>query len=373
MNRHSSLVIGIIILLVVVFTFGAGCTGQQNGMGTTQNAGSIVTLPAPSALSTGVPAPVVSKTGTCTPMTIIQTDGKEVTLPCNPRRIIVANANAAEMVIGTGAGDRIVGVTDSTLRVPYIMDKIPTAVSIGDWQVPNIERMFSLNPDIVIAYSSSKPKNLDLIIASNISIITLDCFKLSTLASDARALGKITGKMNEAEVYARMVEDSIAQVNGWIKKIPSEKYPEVYFEMYTEYTAAAPGSGADEMLTAAGGKNIAAGVSASSIKVSPEWVVARQPEYIFKVVSSSDTRPYSEILAELKNRPGWSTIPAVQNDRVYVLANDIVYGPRAYVGLVWIAQILHPDEFWDMHPRNMLIDYNNRYVNGTNTTMVIYP
>jgi iron complex transport system substrate-binding protein len=90
-------------------------------------------------------------------------------------------------------------------------------------------------------------------------------------------------------------------------------------------------------------------------------------------VSSSDTRPFPLILASLKNRPGWNTIPAVKNDRVYVFTNDIVYGPRAYVGLVWIAQLLHPAEFRDLHPRNILIDYNNRYVNGTNTTTVIYP
>ena len=105
--------------------------------------------------------PAPADTTTCTQVTITQTDGTPVTFPCRPERLIVANANAAEMVIALGAADKIVGVTDSTLTVPYIMDKIPNATSIGNWQTPNVEQILALHPDAVITYSSYKPKNLD--------------------------------------------------------------------------------------------------------------------------------------------------------------------------------------------------------------------
>ena len=59
-----------------------------------------------------------------------------VTLPCMPKRIVVTNSDAAEMLIAIGAGDRIVGVTDSTKNVSYIIKRIPDAESIGNWQVP---------------------------------------------------------------------------------------------------------------------------------------------------------------------------------------------------------------------------------------------
>ena len=320
-------------------------------------------------------APVASAAGSkeCQPLTITQTDGSTVSLPCKPERIIAANANAAELLIAMGAGDRIVGVTESTKSVPYVMDKIPQAVSIGDWQTPNIEQMRAVHPDVVIAYSSSKPKNIDQITAANISIITLDCYKLSTLASDARALGRLTGKMNEAEVYARLVEDTIGDVTTRLKKIPSDSYPKVYFEMYTEYTVAAAGSGAHELVTGAGGDNIAQDVESSSVKVSPEWVVARQPEYILKVVSSTNDLRLEDVVDSLKSRPGWESVPAVENDRTYAFKNDIVYGPRAYIGLVYVAQLLHPKEFRDVHPRQMLAGYDTRWVAGTDKTGLIWP
>lgn len=330
-------------------------------------------MAAPASTPAPGQAPVIPAKTSCSPLTITQTDGTDITFPCMPQRIIAANANAAEMLIALGAEDRIVGATDSTFAVPYIKNKIPHAARIGDWQTPNIEQMLSLKPDVVISYSTYRPRNADQITAHNITIVSLDCYKLSTLASDARALGKLTGKSNTAEVYARMVEDTIAEVRIRAKKIPNEKYPSVYFESYSDLTASAPGSGSDELVTNAGGENIAAGLTSSSVKISPEWVVSQKPAFIFKAVSASNTKSLEEIMMDIKTRTGWAEVPAVKNDRVYAFSNEIIYGPRAYIGLVYTAQILHPAEFRDMHPRTLLTEYDRTYVAGTNRTGMIYP
>lgn len=359
--------ISISLILVLCTVLGAGCADSSEKSPLAPSG-----MPAPAMTGTTSEVSGISS-GNCTSVTITQTDGSLVTLPCHPKRIIVANGNAAEMMIAIGAQDMVVGVTQSTTNVSYIMDKIPQAENVGDWQVPNVERILALHPDIVIAYASSKPKNLDQFAAANITVIYLDCFRLSTLARDARSLGALTGKSNEAEVYARMVEDTIAGITGRVRDIPADEYPSVYSESYTDYTVSGSGSGADEQLTLAGGRNIASDVSTSSAKISTEWVIARQPEYIFKVISSSNQKPFPEIAATLRNRTGWNTVPAVKNDRVYLFANDVEYGPRAYIGLVYKAQLLHPDEFRDLHPRAMLNEYAGRYVSGTNGTMMVFP
>jgi iron complex transport system substrate-binding protein len=357
---------GFFCVLVICMVLGAGCLGS-----------SVQSQVAASGISThevtGTLADVSGiSEGNCTPVTITQTDGTPVTLPCHPQRIIVANANAAEMMIAIGAKDKIVGVTQSTTNVSYIMDKIPQAENIGDWQIPNVEKILSLHPDLVIAYASSKPKNMDQLAAANVTVVYLDCYRLPTLSSDARALGSLMGRSNEAEVYARTVEDTIAGVIMRVKKIPSTEYPSIYSEMYSDYTVAGPDSGSDEQLTLAGGKNIASDVTTSSAKISTEWVISRKPDFIFKVISSTNPTSFSEIHNSVIARPGWEEIPAVKNDRVYLFANDVHYGPRAYIGLVYMAQILHPDEFRDLHPQQMLDEYAKQYVSGTNTTMMVY-
>lgn len=327
--------------------------------------------------ATGITGPALNaaanNTASCTPVTINQSDGTPITLPCQPERLIVANSDAAEMLIAFGAANKIVGVDQSTLSVPYIMDKIPNATGIGDWETPNIEEILALHPDAVISYSSYKPKNIDQIIAANITVISLDCYKLDILPSDARAIGTLTGTSTTAEVYARMIEDTVAQVNTRVKSIPDNECPTVYFESYTDYSAASNGSGSDEMLVAAGGRNIAENSSTSYMTVSPEWVVTQQPQYVMKVVSFPNPLSLAEIVENLKDREGWNTIPAVQQNQVYAIDSDIMFGPRAYIGLVYTAKILHPNTFQDMDPNAMLNDYAGKYISETNVSEMVYP
>ena len=373
MNFSSSHMFAILLLLAMGFVLCAGCSAPESGTLVPGSTSRTEVIPAPEGTTVAVHATNVSQSSTCSPITITQTDGSQVTLSCKPQRIVLAGANQAEMIIALGAQNQVVGVVHSITNVSYVMDKLPQAEDVGDWQIPNVERILALHPDVVIAYASSKPKNLDQFTSANITVIYLDCFRLSTLASDARAMGKLTGKSNEAEVYARMVEDTVADVTGRVKKISPENYPSVYSESYSDYTVAGPSSGAGEMLTLAGGTNIADNVTLSSAKINSEWVIARQPDFVFKVLPSSNTLTLPETLKLLKDRQGWYNIPAVKNDRVYLISNDVQMSPRAYIGLVYTAQTLHPDEFRDMHPWAMLDEYASRYVSGTNKTGMVYP
>lgn len=243
MNIHNKPIILILVTLVLILVLCAGCTGttEKNGTGTP------VTTNTPSTLPSYTAAPVLSGSS-CMPITITQSDGKQAMLPCRPERIIVTNTDAAEMLIALGAADTIVGVVESTKNVSYIMDRIPQAFSIGDWQTPNIERMLTLKPDVVISYASSRPKNLDQINAANISIIYLDCYRLPKLASDARAVGVLTGHEEKAEEYAQMIENTTSTVMQRVTAVPAAQLPTVYFEGYSDFTAAGTGSGSDDML-----------------------------------------------------------------------------------------------------------------------------
>jgi len=127
------------------------------------------------------------------------------------------------------------------------------------------------------------------------------------------------------------------------------------------------------MLRTAGGNNIAGKDLFSSAKVSPEWVVSQKPEFVIKVVSSSETRPLEEIATNLKMRTGREQIPAVLHDHVYAISNYVEFGPRSSIGLVYTAKILHPDLFRDMDPRTMLTDYAGKYVRGADISIPIYP
>jgi iron complex transport system substrate-binding protein len=369
-TQPENVIISIFLVLVLLGAVITGCTGTQAARDSPQTTIPATTVP---SATPGVPILSGSTGSTCTPVTITQTDGKDVTLPCMPKHIIAANSDAAEMLIALGAADSIVGVVETTRNISYIMEKIPQAQSIGDWQTPNIERMLSLKPDAVISYASSKPKNLDQINAANITIIYLDCYRLPKLAQDARAVGTLTGHVQRAEEYAALVENTTTTIMNRAGTVPRNERPEVYFEGYSDFTAAGTGSGSDELLMMAGGKNIASSLSGSSPKVSAEWVVAQKPAFVLKAISAKETRPYKEIVSTLSKRTGWDTVPAVRKEHVYLYNSGILYGPKSYIGLACTAKILYPDLFKELNPHVMLDDYAGKYVSGTNTTTTVFP
>lgn len=290
------------------------------------------------------------------------------------QRIIVTNADAAELLLALGAQDQIVGVSDTVKNHPVLGPRFAGVESIGSWQAPDVETILALHPDAVISYSSYTPKNIDLITSSGIPLLLIDCYKIDTLASDARQLGTMTGRDDEAGIYLSFKEKYETLVQSRIANLSSEHYPRVYFESYSDYSALTMGSGGDQMAAMAGGSNIAGLLPATSPKVNAEWVYAENPDIIIKVAASGKNESeLREIRDRISGRAGIANTSAVRNGQVYVMSNSVTYGPRSVVGLVYLAKILHPKAFADIQPSSVLDDYAGRFVRDANATPVFFP
>jgi ABC-type Fe3+-hydroxamate transport system, periplasmic component len=319
----------------------------------------------------GTVAPVPSATvSVAVPLSAAPTPALSIPV----KRIIVTNANAAELLMAIGAKDKIVGVSDTVKNHPVLGPQFADVESIGSWQAPDVEKILSLHPDAVISYASYLPKNIDKITASNITVLQIDCYKIDTLASDTQKLGNITGNEKEAQEYISFLDKYETLAQSRTGNVTDASLPRVYFESYSDYTTLTGGSGADTLLSMAGGKNIAGLLPASSPKVNGEWVYAEKPDVIVKVVAATQTNvTFRDIRTKIEARQGISNVSAVQNGRVYVMSNDIVYGPRAVIGVIYLARTLHPDQFSDISPQAVLDEYAQRFVPGTNGTSYMYP
>ena len=325
------------------------------------------TAPAPAASKP--PAVSVSPKET---VPLATTTGPQYTIPV--QRIIVTNANSAELLIAIGAKDRIVGVSETVKNHPVLGPQFASVPSIGSWQTPDVEKILSLHPDVVICYSTYLPKNIDRISAAGVTILPVDCYKIDTIAADARTLGHITGLETGAEKFVAFQEKYETLLNSRTAGIMESDMPRVYFESYSDYSTLTGGSGADLLLGMAGGRNIAGLLPVSSPKVNAEWLVAENPDVIIKTAASTQKDPdFGGMQSKISNRPGIGNISAVREGRVYILSNDIIYGPRAVIGALYIARILHPEKFSDIRPGNLLDEYAGDFAPGTNTTQCMYP
>lgn len=292
------------------------------------------------------------------------TPGNTLILPAAAERVVCLNSDAAEMMVALGAGDKVVGLTDSIMTDTVLMSHLSNAESVGDWQTPSVEKVLQLKPDAVITYSSSKPKNMDQFTSAGINLTYLDCYKITTLEQDVTSLGIMIGAGDKAAQYISFFKKWKDEVNSRVSGVPAEKIPTVYVEGYTDYSAQGKGSGVDLLMGIAKGKNLAADLGEQWPKVTPEWVIKENPSVIMKIATLKPDKTLEQVRSDVINRPGFEALKAITDKQVYVLNGDLTYGPRSPAGLVYLAKALHPEECSDISPGDVLKEYAETFVSG---------
>ncbi|WP_424359807.1 ABC transporter substrate-binding protein [Methanocella sp. MCL-LM] len=326
------------------------------------------------------PTPVPANNTTSTSVTVTDTNGNVITLPAAADKIVVTNSDAAEVLIAIGAKDKIVGVASIVKKNPTVGPLVADVADVGDWQNPNMEQIAQLQPDVIITYASSKPKNADQLALINVSIVQLDCGNLNTLARDIRTMGTLTGNSQQAEDFAGFVDQNVGLVKNRTANVTEEEKPKVYWENNKAFTTAGYLSGGDVLITTAGGRNLAHDMSNASggyVYMSAENILPNNPDVIIKyngyTVGGNTVQNFTAIRGEIMNRTGIVGVKAVNNSQVYVLSSTITYGAKSPIGLLYVAKILYPETFADIDPAVKLDEYAERFVPGTNQTLVIYP
>ncbi len=92
-----------------------------------------------------------------------------------------------------------------------------------------------------------------------------------------------------------------------------------------------------ELIEAAGGRSVTDDIAQEWPEVSLETIVSRQPDALLLMRGSKIT------LEELKTRPGWEHLRAVQQGRVFYTDDRIQYpSPIAFDVLEDLAKQFHP-------------------------------
>jgi iron complex transport system substrate-binding protein len=362
----SKLIIAITICAVLLLALGlSGCTSPTP-------------TATPSVAPTSTPTP--GGYNVTTGVTFTDTNGKTVTLPATASKIVVLNSDSAEVLVAIGARDKIVGVASTVKTNPSVGSIFANVTDVGNWQTPNPELIAQLQPDVIVSYASSPPKNMDQLAAANATIVQLDCGNLNTIVKDITAMGIITGKTQEARDYGQYIQSVIDLVASRTANITENQKPTVYWEYNTAWSTAGNTSGGDTIINMAGGINVAGSLgnkSSQQPKVSSEFVLTQNPKIIMKYsgfsVTNTTLQGFSKLLNDTIAREGIAGVDAVKNNKVYVISSTIAYGPKAFEGLLFMAKVAHPNRFGDINPAAKLDEYAAKFVPGVNKTIVFYP
>ena len=263
--------------------------------------------------------------------------GREVKIPKTVQRIVSMAPNVTEMLFAIGLNNEIVGVTEFCNYPEAAKSK----TKIGGYYNPNIEIILSLKPDLIVAtpdgYSKERIERLD---QSGIPIFIVNPLKIDDVAESMLALGKITNK----ETYTKQVVDTlkarIKAVKDKVAQVPTQKRPKIFYEIgQNPLVTVGPNNFVDDIITTAGGINIASDAPNSWPIYSVEAIITKNPDIILTVpptMTASDKN-----IAEQWSK--YKTISAVMNKRIYAIDPDILLrsGPRVADGLEKLYAILY--------------------------------
>lgn len=270
------------------------------------------------------------------PVEVEDSSGEKVTIEKEPKRIVSIIPGATEVAFALGLGDRIVGVTEND-NYPSEVEKIE---KVGDMTI-NTEKVVALQPDLVLA-SPLNGETVDQLRKLGLTVLSVDGQNLDEVYKLIRLVGKATGTGEEAEKVISQMEQEKKAVSDKVALLSEKEKLKVWIEVSPELYTAGKGSFMDELVTFAGGKNVA-GDQEGWPQVSAEKVVEWNPDVIILMYGAGD----KGAIEKVASRKGWQSIEAVKSKRIVPIDTDMVSrpGPRLTEGLQKVAEAIHPEHF----------------------------
>jgi len=251
-------------------------------------------------------------------------------------RVISLAPNLTEIVFAIGAGDRLVG------RTTYcdFPAEAKAVAAVGDTLQPSLERIISLQPQVVLISTSSQLEVFTKQLQNqNIAVFVTDPRDLDGVFRSIEQIGLIVGHTQQAEQLIQNLRDRTRAVEEAVK---GRRPVRVFYQLSAEplYTAGHDAFVTD-LMRRAGAMSVTADVPGAWPKYSNESALAAQPEAIILPTGGSMGAANSTVTEALAKSS------AALQGRVYKINDDHLTrpGPRSVDGLEAMARALHPEAF----------------------------
>jgi iron complex transport system substrate-binding protein len=273
--------------------------------------------------------------------TLTDDQGREVSVPSNPQRIVSLGAPITEILFALDLGDRVIA-TDDYSDYP---DEAKSITKVGSpWPGFSTETILDQEPDLILSSAGTIVQQLE---PYGVPVFVVQPTDIAGIYEDIRLIGRITGKKKQASDVVNSLTARVSEVTDKTASLTDEQKPTIFYEVdVTDSTGPyTVGSGTfqDELIALAGGKNIA-GTQSGWYQISLEKIMDADPDMIILEDYQYGVSPESVGARS----PAWSGLSAVKNGHVYPVEDPNLtsrYGPRIVDGLEALARIIHPELF----------------------------
>lgn len=225
-------------------------------------------------------------------------------------RIVSLAPHITELLFTAGTGDRLVGAVEHS-DYPAAAEKVPR---VGDAFRIDLERIASLEPDLVVAWESGNPADAVTSLRElGIPVLVTEVHGLDDIPDLLTTLGELAGSPGPARKAAASFREEIDELRGRY----SDREPVRVFYQATAQPLYTIGGRhvINQAIRLCGGRNVFAAENALAPSVGEESVIAAAPEMIVAGAQPDEPEP-------LERWRQWDSIPAVAAGHLYRVDAD---------------------------------------------------
>ena len=303
------------LLITMLLALATACvnTAEPNkNIDTTSPTGNITSTQAPAVKQPQEPKPVQSEADVLPdyPLTVVDDLGRKITISKQPKRIVSLAPSNTEILFALGLDDNIIGVTDYC-NYP---EAAKTKTRVAGYSTPDLERLVSLQPDLVVAESIQEKTVLPALERLGMTVFVAEASTIDSIVNHISVLGKITGKTGAASRLLDTMTSKINSIASKTQNLSSAQRPRVlYVNWHDPIWTMGRNTYINDVIRMAGGTNIYEADFEKSRSVSLESVITKNPQVIF--VSGMGTTG-DAVLNGIKDEVRLYSVEAVKNNRI---------------------------------------------------------
>ncbi len=258
--------------------------------------------------------------------------GREVVIKEKPNRIISMAPNITEILCALDNGKTLSAVTDYC-DYPLVASSKP---SIGGMIAPNFEKISEIKPDLILmTVEGNNQTDFNKLLSLGYNVYVLKPKNVEGIFKSILDLGRIISAEGSAN---RLIIEMRKKQSLLLSELKVKIKPKVFIVISLQpLISAGKETFIDELVTSAGGINIAAESLLQYPIINREEVLIQNPDVI--IVMSDVVKSIEDVLTRF---PEWKKTEAFKKHKIKIVDADILSrpGPRIIDGLEIIASVI---------------------------------